>query len=689
MHAEAVHGIAASSPVPLKGAVVMRVTLLEGFNREDCKPSHEILVRAKISAKGRSDWHGLILGGRSLDCQSRGGLGFRPGPTAHMLDTLGIGMPRVEHMVQRPDRAYVARSVVSSLDSCVGVVNEEAKEVLVLDSLEVLELGPDDGALVPVKRVGLTADLGKDSGMLEALLPVEGKVEAVPGMWPSGSTTGHALIVNPSEWDSVLLEPGEPVAEIQRGHASMCLCEGCSVLETVFETKGSRGQPTVRRSVAEDSVGCVCCSRPTFTVPVQEVNSPEDKRTRSRSLKGTSSGLAPWLLVSCIAALAATCTRSLHIVEKYGVVERLAQGSPTAAYYEALRADLGSRHPNADRHLVDHMVSLEAFLDRSIIVGFSFGVNKALVAAVEGKLLGHTISRDGCKPDPERTQAVRDFPPLKEKVHVQQFLGCANWLRIYLPSEFAHAAKVLGEFQKTGAKFPDQGLGPGDTPGDKAVRAIKEMMTRHIMLNVFDEAAAVSGRCPLEQIADASGIAVGGTVVQMSRDLSRFKVLLTHSKGLTPAQQAWPPLTLEAFAQLEERRAAKKALGTVRSILWTDHANLTRAQVGDVDVKLLRWVSELVADGSEIRSLAGRSAKLGDGFSRNPPNRDALLDQRTKDLKGLSGQLRGFDLDEFLGNDTGTDKVVPWTVGDDAVPDRSDRVNALSWSFPMRQKAAV
>ena len=106
VHAEAVDGIAASSPVPLKGAVVMRVTLLEGFTPEDCKPSHEILVRAKISAKGRSDWHGLILGGRSLDCR----LGFRPG-TAHMLDTLGIGMPRVEHIVQRPDRVCVARSV--------------------------------------------------------------------------------------------------------------------------------------------------------------------------------------------------------------------------------------------------------------------------------------------------------------------------------------------------------------------------------------------------------------------------------------------------------------------------------------------------------------------------------------------------------------------------------------------------
>ena len=81
----------------------------------------------------------------------------------------------------------------------------------------------------PAKRVGSTADLGRElvagAEVLEALLPVEGKVEAVPGMWPSGSNAGHALVMNPSEWDSVLLKPGEPVAEIQRGHASMCLCD--------------------------------------------------------------------------------------------------------------------------------------------------------------------------------------------------------------------------------------------------------------------------------------------------------------------------------------------------------------------------------------------------------------------------------------------------------------------------------
>ena len=99
-----------------------------------------------------------------------------------------------------------------------------------------------------------------------------------------------------------------------------------------------------------------------------------------------------------------------------------------------------------------------------------------------------------------------------------------------------------------------------------------------------------------------------------------MKVLLTHSKSLTPPQQAWAPLVQEAYAQLEVKRATRKAFGTIRTLCWTDHANLTRAQRIDVgaDVKLVRWVSEIVSDGSEIRSLSGRSTKLGDGFSRNP-----------------------------------------------------------------------
>ena len=365
---------------------------------------------------------------------------------------------------------------------------------------------------------------------------------------------------------------------------------------------------------------------------------------------------------------------SYHIVESWDI-EKMMEEPPTDYYYDRLSEDLRRRHPQADSHLIDHLVSLEAFRDKSILFGFSFGINKAEVAVAEGKLLGHKIGRSGSSPDEERCQAVVDFPPLREKLHIQQFLGCANWLRGYLPAEYGHAAKVLGQWQKPGAEFPEGGLGAGATAGCKAFKAIKQMMQRHICLASFDEAAAADGSCPLEQIADASGIAVGGSVLQMTRDLSRVKVLMTRSKSLTPAQQNWPPLIQEAFAQLEVKRATRRTFGSIRTVCWTDHANLTRAQTSDIglDPKLVRWVGEILLDGSEIRSLSGRSATLGDSFSRSPKDRDRLLEARTRDLQSMSGRLRGFDLDQYLGEGTEGTGPVPWAVGSDAVPDTADR----------------
>ena len=48
------------------------------------------------------------------------------------------------------------------------------------------------------------------------------------------------------------------------------------------------------------------------------------------------------------------------------------------------------------------------------------------------------------------------LPPLKEKMHIQQFLSCSNWLRSYLPAEYGHVAKVLGAYQKPGSTFPER-----------------------------------------------------------------------------------------------------------------------------------------------------------------------------------------------------------------------------------------
>ena len=246
-------------------------------------------------------------------------------------------------------------------------------------------------------------------------------------------------------------------------------------------------------------------------------------------------------------------------------MQKMAEETPSDYHYDCLRWGLGGRYSKADPHLLDHLVSLEDFLDKSIVFGFSFGIAKAGICVEKGKLLGHLIGRHVVR-QIRRCQAVVDFPPLKEKVHIQQFLGCGNWLRAYLPAAFGHVAKILGAYQKPGAEFPEGGIGSANTEGCKAFRAIKKMICERIALAVFDEASAADGSCPLEQIADASGIAVGGTVLQMSRDMSSMQVLMTHSKSLTPAQQNWPPLIQEAFAQLEVKRATRKMFGTIKTL---------------------------------------------------------------------------------------------------------------------------
>ena len=82
-------------------------------------------------------------------------------------------------------------------------------------------------------------------------------------------------------------------------------------------------------------------------------------------------------------------------------------------------------------------------------------------------------------------------------------------MRRYLTPTYAAAAKILGEYIKPRAEFPAKGLGAegGKSSGDVAVFAIKAMCKHAIETAVFDEAAALDGSRPLEQVADACGIA--------------------------------------------------------------------------------------------------------------------------------------------------------------------------------------
>ena len=100
----------------------------------------------------------------------------------------------------------------------------------------------------------------------------------------------------------------------------------------------------------------------------------------------------------------------------------------------------------------------------------------------------------------DRIQAILDFPAILNKQQLQQFLGCTNWVRAYMEKTYPALVKMLAKYLKADAVFPARGLGLGDQPDDKVVKAIKKCSAYYIHLAVLAEARAIDGTCPLRTL---------------------------------------------------------------------------------------------------------------------------------------------------------------------------------------------
>ena len=66
--------------------------------------------------------------------------------------------------------------------------------------------------------------------------------------------------------------------------------------------------------------------------------------------------------------------------------------------------------------------------------GISLTPKKSLFGLEEGKLLGHIISKDGIRTDPERIHAILQIPYPRNIKELQAFLGKINFLRRSIPN---------------------------------------------------------------------------------------------------------------------------------------------------------------------------------------------------------------------------------------------------------------
>ena len=101
---------------------------------------------------------------------------------------------------------------------------------------------------------------------------------------------------------------------------------------------------------------------------------------------------------------------------------------------------------------IDHDRNVARLLERGRQVSLKLNKSKVMLRKTEVKLMGHLISSEGLKPDPDKVKAIKNMPKLTSNSEVQTLLGFVNYLTKFLP-KLSDVSASLRELTTSPAKF--------------------------------------------------------------------------------------------------------------------------------------------------------------------------------------------------------------------------------------------
>ena len=115
-------------------------------------------------------------------------------------------------------------------------------------------------------------------------------------------------------------------------------------------------------------------------------------------------------------------------------------------------------------------------------------------------------------------------------------------------------------------------------------RQVQKLACEAVRLQSVDMIGVATSDRPLEQVADFCPFGWGGIVYQLSPNQKNLNVLGMYGGSLSLAQSNWHPRRGELYAQRETRREARKHLGRLPAICWTDHSASVKGATGEAEV---------------------------------------------------------------------------------------------------------
>ena len=133
----------------------------------------------------------------------------------------------------------------------------------------------------------------------------------------------------------------------------------------------------------------------------------------------------------------------------------------------------------AGENVEEHDKILSKVLKKACDYNLRLNFDKVKIRQTEVAYVGHVISQDGLKPDPEKVKAVLDMPCPTSKQSLKRFLGFVTYLSKFLP-HLSTSTESLRRLLKEDVIFE------WNLPQEQAFQEIKLLCTKCPILKFYD-----------------------------------------------------------------------------------------------------------------------------------------------------------------------------------------------------------
>lgn len=254
--------------------------------------------------------------------------------------------------------------------------------------------------------------------------------------------------------------------------------------------------------------------------------------------------------------------------------------------------------------MATHLQDLESVFSALDVANLRLKSEKCSFARQEIKYLGHILTGESIRPDPDKVAAIEKFPKPRNKKGVQSFLGICNYYRRFI-KDFSRISRPLTNLTKKDVPFV------WDAACEVAMQTLKEKLITAPILRQFEPGK------PIEVHTDACDYGIGAVLVQKIGTQER--VVAYASRHLNKAEMNYSTTEKECLAVVYACGQFRPYVFGSKFTVVTDQASLAwLMKVRNPNGRLMRWSLLLQEFDITLRHRPGLKNGNADTLSRLP-----------------------------------------------------------------------